>query len=310
MAWLSVVIPTFNGERYLRQALESIVMQQATNIEVIAIDNGSEDATLSILEDYTTRLPLKILVNSTQQNWVASTNLGLANATGNYIAFLHQDDYWLPGRLDHMRLLIARNPELVLFLHPVYFVDKRNRRLGQWRCPFAQYHLPLDKTLVHSRLLVQNFISVPAPIFRRDVAILAGELDESLWFTADWKFWLKLAALGNWLYSPTPLACFRIHSESQTVSGGGTLPGYREQYSKVLQEYLPELEHDPRLKRIVNFSAQTNVMLAEFFRSRKFPNMKYIWSALMLGPHGWIDYVRFSRIHERLWPRLKESIRR
>ena len=78
------------------------------------------------------------------------------------------------------------------------------------------------------RLLVQNFIAIPAPLFRRDQALSVGGLDARLWYAADWDFWLKLAAMGPTVYSPRPLAGFRIHSQSQTITRAGQMDEVRQ----------------------------------------------------------------------------------
>ena len=110
--WLTVIIPTYNGAaRYLPAALESIVAQDDPNIEVIAVDYGSTDATLTILDSFASRLPLTIIQRRVG-NWVANTNLGLEHAHGEVACFLHQDDLWRPGRLAAVRFATRRSQTL------------------------------------------------------------------------------------------------------------------------------------------------------------------------------------------------------
>jgi glycosyltransferase involved in cell wall biosynthesis len=72
--WLSVLIPTYNGEKYLVKALNSIAIQDDFDIECLAIDDGSTDETLAILKYFQTQIPLKIVQREPQKNWVANTN--------------------------------------------------------------------------------------------------------------------------------------------------------------------------------------------------------------------------------------------
>src|SRR4051812_48632691 len=90
--WLSVVIPTYNGERYLPATLESVKGQDLSGLELIAIDDGSSDSTVDILENYRDTLPLQIIRGARSGNWVKSTNRALSLAHGEYACFLHQDD--------------------------------------------------------------------------------------------------------------------------------------------------------------------------------------------------------------------------
>ena len=132
--WLSVLIPTYNGETYLSYALDSIILQQDSNIECIVVDDGSTDATLSILNAYRNRLPIRIVQRERQGNWVVSTNYALSIARGQYICFLHQDDLWFKNRLSKMKKMIDQFPEVGFFLHSSNFVDSSGNYLGLWKC--------------------------------------------------------------------------------------------------------------------------------------------------------------------------------
>jgi hypothetical protein len=305
--WLSVIVPTYNGAPYLAQALASIEGQHASGLEVIAVDDGSTDATLAVLESYAHRLPLRVFARSRVGNWVANTNYGLVEARGRYVCFLHQDDLWLPGRLRVLRSLLAREPQAALLLHPSRYVDARGRWLGVWRCPLPARRL--GPGLVVERLLVQNFIAVPAPLFSREAALRAGGMDESLWYTADWDFWLKLAAAGPTVYHPRPLAAFRIHPLSQTAQGVARADDMRRQMETVLAKHLARWEaaHPGRdeVGQAARLSAAVNHALAACAHGRR-PNVLGLARRfLALGPAGWYRFFRDSRLVERVTARLR-----
>src|SRR5262249_37337461 len=155
--------------------------------EIIASDDGSADATTAILESFAGRLPLTLLPPRPVRQWAANTNRALAHARADHVCLLHQDDMWLPGRLAVLKRLLARWPGASLLLPPSWFIGADGRRLGLWRCPLPAGR-PLPPELVVERLLVQNFIAAPAPLFRRDAALAAGGLDPLLWYAADWEF--------------------------------------------------------------------------------------------------------------------------
>jgi GT2 family glycosyltransferase len=244
--WLSVVMPTYNGAAYLVAALDSIAVQRDDDIEVIAVDDGSTDATRAVLEGYAGRLPLRIVARPRVGNWVANTNHGLDLARGEYVGFLHQDDCWLPGRLPALKRRLADAPDAVLVVHASWFIDAAGRRLGVWRCPLPATAVGLPPTTVIDRLLVQNFIAVPAAVFRRDAALRAGRLDESLWYTADWDWWLRLAAGGTTLYCPRPLTALRVHAASQTAVRTTWADELRRQLETVLERHLQGLAGSTR----------------------------------------------------------------
>jgi len=133
--WLTVVMPVYNGENYLERALGSVLAQGDRDVEVIAVDGGSTDRTVEILESYTTRLRLKLFRCGRPGSWVAQTNHGLSQARGDYACFLHQDDLWLKDRLVTLRRLVAKAPHVTMFRHSSWFIDPAGRRVGTWRCP-------------------------------------------------------------------------------------------------------------------------------------------------------------------------------
>ena len=306
--WLSVILPTYNGEKYLSQSLDSIVAQQDAPIEVIAVDDGSSDSTCAILDGYSAKLKLKIIKGERRGNWVLGTNAGIAQAQGEYVCFLHQDDLWLPGRISKLLALSKEFPQAVALLHQSFFIGPSGERLGRWSCPFSPQKSLLDSGKIFSRLLVQNFIAIPAPMFKRETLSTVGPLDEKLWFTADWKLWLQLARAGSWAYLPEALACFRLHPEAQTVTGARNIESFREQYDRILTEFLPQPGDDSGIAALAHFSSDANQFLAARFHRQKPALLPLLKRGFLLGPIGWYRFMHYSRIVERVLARMKVQL--
>ena len=307
--WLSVLMPTYNGATYIRSSLDSVVEQAHAGVECIAVDDGSSDGTVAILESYRDRLDLTVLARERVGNWVANTNFALERAQGDFTCLLHQDDMWMPGRLDRVKGAIARFPSVDLFLHPVWFIDGDGRRVGRWSCPLPKEPTALDSIEVLPRLLTQNFIGIPAPVFRTRMARDVGGLDEMLWNTADWDFWLKLAAAGPTLCLSDPLACFRVHSDAQTVRRSSDIADFRRQHELVLDRHLPGLSQAGagrgRVRRAAELSVAVNMALASRYHGLG-PDWRALAGALVqAGPAGIWHYWRNSRIAERVSARLR-----
>ena len=310
--WLSVLIPTYNGEDYLHLALNSIIAQSETNIECIVVDDGSTDSTISILNSYTEKLPIRLIRLQRKGNWVANTNYALSIASADYVCFLHQDDLWLRDRLKVMKGLIEQYPKINLFLHDSQFINNQGNYLGLWRCPLPKYPLIIDANVMIERLLTQNFISIPAPIFKREVALKVGGLDEKLWYTADWDFWLKIAATGKTMYYPKTLSAFRVHPSSQTVLRSSNIQDFKNQFKIVVQKYMGIFEIPKRAKnniwKVVFFSIELNTSLAAKIHGNNINYVKLCYLFFVLGPLGWHRYLRYSRIRERISARVKAGI--
>ena len=310
--WLSVLIPTYNGETYLSYALDSIILQQDSNIEFIVVDDGSTDATLSILNAYRNRLPIRIVQRERQGNWVVSTNYALSIARGQYICFLHQDDLWFKNRLSKMKKMIDQFPEVGFFLHSSNFVDSSGNFLGLWKCPLPIFPKIIKPGIMTEKLLIQNFISIPAPIFKRESALKVGGLDEELWYTADWDLWLKISSFSNALYYPEPLSGFRVHSSSQTIARSSYLKDFKEQLERVVIKYFALWEAPDIFKKetykIAIFSIDVNTTLASTIHQNSINLFRLFLDFLLLGPTRWHRYLKNSRIRERVVARLKAQL--
>lgn len=301
--WLSVVVPTYNGADLLPAALDSVAAQLEPGVEVIAVDDGSTDGTPDVLARYADRLPLTV-VRRKVGNWVANTNHGLSLARGEFACILHQDDLWLPGRLAAVRRQLAATPSLTLLLHATRYIGPCGDDLGPWRCPLPARR-PLSSTLVLHRLLVQNFVAVPSALFRRDTALAVGGLDESLWYTADWDFWLKLASAGPTAYLPEKLAAFRVHPASQTAGRSRSANEFRAQLEAVPRRY-PTTAARPATAAAI----EINLALAAGYHRQSLEWRRLLAALMPLTPGDWCRLLRDSRLSERVLARVRAGFLR
>ena len=307
--WLSVIVPTYNGAAYLAQTLQSVVLQHEPSLEVIVVDDGSTDETREIVESFSSELTLRCYYREHTGNWVTQSNFALREARGKYVSILHQDDVWLENRLSVLKGLTQQFSEAVLFLHPSWFISEDGRQVGKWSCPFPNKLHYLSSEFLLPRLIVQNFISIPAPLFSRDSAMRAGLLDDRLWFTADWKFWLSLARQGAWVYSPEPLSCFRIHHGSQTILGSKNSADFLEQLTMVQQEQLPFLPAvTDQTRKLAAASTKINYLLARVLHGERTQLIRLLLECVKLGPRQLAQLWNYSRIFERISSRVRAGL--
>ena len=294
---ISIIMPTYNGERFVSCALESIRTQQDGNLEVIVVDDGSTDRTLEIVQNFAASLPIRLITPGRIGNWVSTTNLGLREANGEWVCFLHQDDFWMPGRIARLRREMGCGN---LIVHNAIFVGPSGEPLGNWTCPFRGGSIPSEQFI--DRLLVQNFIAIPSPLFRREAAI--DGLDESLWFSADWDLWLRLGAMGPVRFINEPLAAFRIHPESQTASRKIRGGEWEHQLNVVLKRHM-SADCRRSVQRAADASVAINAALSDKSRGEPLPWPHLLVGVAPMGPLSWYRYLRDSRILQRVRPRLK-----
>ena len=311
--WLSVIVPSHNGERWLGTALNSVAEQTEEGIEVIVVDGSDNDHCPEITKSFADKLHLRVYRRPDLRSWTAKTNFGVAEARSAHVCMLHQDDLWLPRRSAAVRKWVAAHPDGVMHLHPVHIIDETGNRRGLWRCPLPAGDTPVPDRVLLERLLVQNFISIPSPVIRCDAFLRVGGLEDELWYTADWDLYLKLAAVGDVYYRRETLACFRVHRESLTVSGSKSIDAFQRQMETVLDRHSVRLgavsqKGTEAALRAARLSVAVNAALAAANRGKLAGLIKAVIALFGLGPAGIRRYFRDSRIVERVYPRLRARL--
>ncbi len=303
--WLTVVMPSYCGEQWVHASLSSLASEVEEGIEVLIIDSSPTSTTRDIAQSYSERLCVRVFERCDLASWQTKTNFGVEIAESSHICWLGVDDLWLPGRAAAVRAWIDAAPEVPLHLAPSAIIDKRGRKLGAWRCPLPA-NGELRSALVTERLLVQNFIAAPAPVFRRDAWLACGGLDENLWYTADWDIWLKLAACGSVYYHDRVTVGFRIHNGSLTVTGSRDAADFAHQMQIVLDRHLTKLGGRSKgIERAARASITVNTALASASIGDLNGLLRAVSEVVRLGPAGMRRYIRDSRIVDRIAPRVR-----
>lgn len=183
---VSVIIPAYNSERYLAEAVESVLRQTMPNFEIMVLDDCSTDGTRSVAEQLAEK-DKRIHVFSNPQNLgVARTrNRGLTNARGEYIALLDSDDLWEPDKLEK-QLALMRETGCDLCYSSYDYFDKNGRQV---------YHPYLPPETIHYKgLLKENAIGLSSVVLRKS-AMGGSQFDEKF-FHEDYVLWLKLLRTG------------------------------------------------------------------------------------------------------------------
>jgi hypothetical protein len=307
--WLTVIMPTYCGEQWIEASLNSLAHEALPGIEILVIDSSPTSATRDLAHAFADRLQLRVFDRRDLKSWQIKTNFGVQVAASEHLCWLGVDDIWLVGRAKAARAWIEAAPNAPLHLAASAIIDNSGRQLGVWRCPLpARGELPSG--VVMERLLVQNFIAAPAPVFRRDAWLACEGLDESLWYTADWDIWLKLAALGPVYYHDDMTVGFRIHDSSLTVTGSRDADAFAQQMQIVLDRHLAKLKGGSKgLERTARASIAVNSALAAASSTGNAGSLlRAAGQVLGLGPRGMHRYFRDSRIVERLAPRIRAKL--
>lgn len=311
--WLTVVVPVYNGELYLDAALGSVAAEADRGVEVLVSDDGSTDRSREIADRYSRLGRVRVLDGPARRNWVANSNAAVALAAAPLVTFLHQDDLWLPGRVRSIRGMIGAHPRHELWIAPTRFIGPDGRTVGEWRLPFRASCRSVEPAALLERLLVQNFLGMPAPVFSRLSFDRVGGMDENLWFTADWDLWIKLGAGCGAGVSQTATTAFRVHPDSQTMLGAASPAEMHRQIDVVRARHLP-LILDGSTRRAVEragrLSAELNAVLAAHVAGRPPGHGRLLRALVEAGPGGAFRVWRDARILERTLARVRARAHR
>ena len=199
---ISCIVPVFNGERYLAEALDSILAQTYRPMEIIVVDDGSTDGTSRILA----RMKKSIRVlRQDDRGPSAARNLGWRAASGDFVAFLDYDDLWHPEKLARQMARFEARPELEISVAhaQIFWVEELQEEAARLR------HQP--------RSDVVPGYTTGALLARTSVRETYGEFDSSLWFGDSTEWFLRLADQGAVMeLSPEVLLYHRMHPSNHS----------------------------------------------------------------------------------------------
>jgi glycosyltransferase involved in cell wall biosynthesis len=201
MPKVSVVIPVYNGARTIGRALESVFAQTFTDFEIVVVDDGSTDDTLAALERYGDRIRV---IKESNRGPSAARNTGVSAAAGDYIAFLDDDDEWMPAKLARCVAVLDADSDCALAYTFMVRVDAHGLPMG----PDNGQDGRVDnvESPAMNDLLARPWNVVPSQfIVRRDVVERCGGFNERLLSCEDLYFLLRAREYGHFRCVPEPL---------------------------------------------------------------------------------------------------------
>jgi glycosyltransferase involved in cell wall biosynthesis len=203
MPRVSVVVPAYNAELFIAEAIESVLAQTFVDFELIVVDDGSTDCTKAAISSFTDERLRYLWQENGERS--AARNAGIRSAHGEFVAFLDADDAWLPDKLARQVALLDADSEIGL----VY--------CGAWKLRdgviVGQQKAAHRGNVVRTLLSVDNVIagSASAAMIRRDVLEEVGGFDERLVIFEDWDLWLRIARRSQVDFVAENLVNVRLH---------------------------------------------------------------------------------------------------
>jgi len=222
---IAVVIPAYNAESYICEALDSVIGQSRLPEQIIVVDDGSIDHTSArVLSWQRENFPGLILRRQSNRGVSAARNAGLRHAKADLIAFLDSDDRFLPHHLEQLEIGFKRHPELLLCFGDALSFDAQqiiNTSFLGSRIESVEYHeekdgLRLIKGSAYVSLLPGTYVLLSASLVSKKALERIGAFDEAIKSSEDRHLFLRLSVIGQFAYYPRVVAQKRAHDNNLT----------------------------------------------------------------------------------------------
>lgn len=206
MTLVSIITPSYNQAKYLEQTITSVLEQSYPSIEYIVVDGKSKDNSIDIIKKYADKLAY--WVSEKDKGQADAINKGFSRATGEIIAWLNSDDYYLPGAVQAAVKVFEENPDIVLVYGNMLAVNEHG----------VTFNTMNYRQLTLKDLLCFNIIGQPAVFMRRSALLQTNGLDATFHFLLDHLLWIQIAKQGKILHVNQTWAAARYHAEAKNVS--------------------------------------------------------------------------------------------
>ena len=205
---VSVILPVYNGERFLNEAIQSIIDQTFSDFELIIIDDASSDSSIKIIRDFQQRdVRIRLLRNEKNLGIAEATNIGIENSIGEFIALADQDDLNMPDRISRQVSFLNENPTIsvvgsntLIMLPDGSFKERRE--------------ILQDQCLIRWFMLFNNQVRNPTVMMRADIFSNSSLRYDNYMPMQDYEFWMRIN-LDYWFSNlPENLVIYRIHENN------------------------------------------------------------------------------------------------
>jgi glycosyltransferase involved in cell wall biosynthesis/GT2 family glycosyltransferase len=209
---ISVIMSVYNDEKYLKEAVESILNQTYSDFEFIIVNDGSTDNTKKILHQFSDPR-IKIINNEKNIGLTKSLNIALKSARGEYIARMDGDDISHPLRFEKQVAFLEKHQECLVLGTFMHMIDENGNKIGLW----GRYENFED---IKTGLLIQNEIGHGSTMLRRSAIEKVGYYDENFLYAQDYDLWLRLSEIGELRNLPEKLYSLRFCQSCISIDKG------------------------------------------------------------------------------------------
>lgn len=280
---VSVIIPNFNYARFLGEAIESVMGQTYTNIEVIVVDDGSSDDSLKVARSFGEKVRL---IEQENSGVSAARNRGIGGSTGELVAFLDSDDVWHSKKLEKQVALFQDNEGIGLVHCGYVEIDDQDNRYNEYTDGMAGD--VASEMLKYERPVILGGGS--AAVVRRSVLEDVGGFDPLVTPAEDWEFYFRCASVSKVGFIPEVLLSYRVHDKNAHSNIQKMERGILAAYQKSFET------DDPDLLAIRDqcFGKIHSVLAGSYFSAGSYRSFaRHAIKSIILAPKLSVRYLAF-----------------
>lgn len=216
---VSVIIPTYNRAHLVGRAVQSVLNQTYQNFEVIVVDDGSVDNTEEVVKNFNNEI-IRYIRHKENGGGAAARNTGIREAEGEYIAFLDDDDEWLPEKLKkQISLFDDKSSELGVVYAGLIRVDETGEYVGKQHICVPDIHVPEKRGWIYEDLLLKDYVGTTSTVLvKKECFEKVGLFDESFSGAEDWDMWIRIAKIYQFDFIESPLIKYHRHANRVTTN--------------------------------------------------------------------------------------------
>ena len=258
MPLVSVIMKSYNHEKFLAECIESVLGQDFGDFELIIVDDASTDASRQIIDSYAAKdLRIQVIFHEFNKGISKTVNDGIDAARGQFVAQIDSDDVWVADKLTKQLAVLERDEDLIVWSEGE-LIDHAGRSIGK---SFSESCGGVSKKKtgdIFQDLVKGNYILGSTVLYKKTNL---GEIryDESLMYINDFKFYLELARQHQFHYIAEPLAKYRLHSSNVLTGTSSEVMKRRQiakrEYATILEESIRQYDHEITPKTKANMYA-------------------------------------------------------
>ncbi len=201
---VSVIMPVYNAEAYLARAVQSVLEQHHSNVELLAVDDGSTDASGRLLDELAEGDPRIRVFHGPNRGPSAARNVGLASMRGDYVALLDADDWLVPEKLERQVASLEAQPDVDLTYSDYREVEEASGAVHEVKRGLPP--VPMPELLVY-----RPWFAPFVPLLRRRLADTVGGFDATMLAAEEWDYWYRCVQHTSFSYTPGLCGYYRLH---------------------------------------------------------------------------------------------------